>query len=118
VDQSKLNSFIDAFDSHGGSCHRNCECGRQFFDDYNGGYTWNDGELEALQANPEVTALQHSVGSILLEGREYVMDCDCWHARAERVIGWLDNHASEIAEYLSLEKKRKQKLADESPVVE
>lgn len=106
-----------AFDSHCSGCRRECVCGRVFWDNYNSGYTWEDGELEELEKNPKATPIGHSIGVVIFEGREYVMDCDCWHKRAEQIMGFIDYHAVEIAKYLTLEKERKQEAADVSPTV-
>lgn len=104
---ASLRSFEDAFDSHCCGCRRECECGTIFWDSYNDGYDWDDGEREALEANPNARSLRYSVGTIILDGREYVMDCDCWKKKAARIIGWLTQNAREVATFLNLEKKRK-----------
>ena len=91
-------------------------CGREFFDDHNS-YDWEEGELEKLRLDPKATAVDYSVGTICFEGREYVMDCDCWHERARKIKAWLDGHDHRIAEYLTLEKQRLQAAADNAPTV-
>ena len=113
----KLESFTDAFDENTGSCRRTCACGREFFDGYNN-YDWCEGEIEKLREDPNATELGHSVGAIDLEGRSYMLDCECWHERAKRIINWLDANAEQVAAYLTLEKKRKLDEANNSPVVE
>lgn len=55
---------------------------------------------------------------IRLEGKDYALDCDCWHERAKRIIRWLSYNAEEVAAYLRLEKKRQQVAADAAPVVD
>lgn len=112
----QLENFSRAFSSGSGGCVRTCECGRVFYDTQPG-YTWEDGEFEALTANKNATALDYSVGTLCFEGKEYCMDCDCWHPRARRIIEWIESHGQSIAEFLTLEKKRKQADADQSPVV-
>ncbi len=110
-----FESFEKAFRGH-----QQCACGIIFWDAYNGGYSVEDSEyeaLESLKAQGKARSLDHAVGSIEFEGREYVDGCECWHERATRVIGFLDGHAEAIASYLSLEKKRKQREADAAPVV-
>jgi hypothetical protein len=111
-----LQTFESAFDTHCGGCRRTCECGKEFFDGANS-YDWDTGELEALRADPDSVELGYSIGTISFEGREYVMDCTCWHERARKIKGFIDGHSRKIAEYLTLEKNRKQEEADESPVV-
>jgi hypothetical protein len=117
MNTDKLDNFIQAFSSHTGGCRRTCHCGKEFWDNTNG-YDWEPGEVEALEKDPAARALAYSVSTISLEGREYVMDCICFHERAEQVMRFIDGHAQAIAEYLTLEKKRKQRIADEAPTVE
>ena len=112
----RLENFERAFSSGCSGCVRDCHCGRTFFDGANS-YDWEEGELEGLRKNKKATALPYSVGTIVLEGKEFVMDCDCWHKRAETVMDWIDRHGHSIAEFLSLEKKTKERIAEDSPVV-
>jgi len=116
MNSEKLNEFERAFSSGMAGCVRTCECGRVFYDNANS-YDWEPGELERLQASKKATPVDYSVGTLVLEGGEFVQACNCWHERASKIIDWLDNHAHGIAEYLTLEKKRKQADADHSPVV-
>lgn len=115
---TKLENFENAFDSHVGSCRMTCNCGKEFWDAYNSGYGWDEGEREALEKDPNAVAVQHSVGSLEFEGRIYCLDCDCWHERAKKIMGFIDSHGKAIAEYLFYEKKRKQAIADAAPTVE
>jgi hypothetical protein len=114
---SDLTSFQEAFAASMSGCVRTCECGRTFFDNHNPGYDWEPGEKEALQNDPNATALDHSVGTISLEGATYCQDCTCWHTRAARVMAWLDTHAHSIATYYAVEKQRLQAVADSMPVL-
>lgn len=113
---TKLENFERAFSSNSGGCRRTCECGVEFYD-YANSYDWEDGELEALQADPKKRGVDYSVGTVEFENREFCVDCKCWHPRAEQIMRFLDSHAGAVAEYLTLEKKRKQHEADISPVV-
>lgn len=112
-----FENFERAFRGRVSGCRRVCDCGVEYWDNYNGGYDWDEGELDALAADPNAKPLPHSVGVIEFEGRVFVDGCRCWHPRAKKLIEWIDAHASEIAEYLTLEKKRKQQDADNAPVV-
>lgn len=115
-ESDKLENFIQAFNSASGGCVRTCECGKRFYDSVNS-YDWEDGEFEALEKDRKSTPLEYSVGTIIFEGGEYVIDCNCWRKRAEKLMNWIDSHGRRIAEYLTLEKKRKQEEANRSPVV-
>ena len=111
-----MKNFELAFDSRTGSCARQCECGKQF---YNPDPSWDfeEDELESYKKDPAAISLNCSVGGISFEGAEYVYECDCWKERADKVMKFIDGHAYEIAEYLILEKKRRTSDAEASPVV-
>lgn len=113
-----LQNFERSFASLTCGCVRTCQCGRVFYDDCNEGYTWDDGEFEALVNDPKATGLDYAVETIQFDGREYVSDCDCWRKRAETIINFLLGHKAGIAKFLSLEKQRLRDLADLSPTVE
>lgn len=110
-----LENFECAFGTGSGGCRRVCECGREFYNP-EGGWDWDDGELEDLEKRG-ATALEYTVGEISFEGKVFVNGCNCWHPRAERLIDWIDGHRNQIAEFLTLEKKRKQREANDAPVV-
>lgn len=116
MDPAKLENFKDAFSDHSGHCRFDCNCGKTYFDNYNHGIDWEDGELEKLQAGGG-TPVDGSVGGVMIEGRAYAENCTCWHKRAEQVMGFIDGHANQIAAYLTKERERKQAIADSAPVV-
>ncbi len=111
-----LATFERGFSTRSAGCRRVCECGREFYNP-GGGWDWEEGELEALAAGT-ATALDWSVGALYLEGKEYVLDCDCWRPRAARVVAWLRLHDHEVAAFLSEEKRRRELEARNSPTVE
>jgi len=113
----KLETFISAFRTNMSGCRRTCHCGREYWDGGNDGYSWEDGEIEALSNNPNAVELPYTVETIEICGIEYVPDCDCWHRKAYAMLEFIDGNAVAIAQYLTLEKKRKQKIASDSPVV-
>lgn len=115
---SSLDTFERAFSGNTGSCRGRCDCGVVFFDCGNDGYSWEPGELEALEADPAAKDLPYAVTYVVFEGRYYVSDCSCWHERAEQVKKFIDGHAAAIAEYIRLEKARKQRDAEMSPTVD
>jgi len=116
-DHPAWNSFERGFSTRTVGAMRFCPCGRIFYNP-NGGWDWDEGELEALAANAEATAVEWACGEVRIDGAEYALDCTCWHARGRQILGWLLNHDEEIAAFLTLEKKRKQGEAARSPVVE
>lgn len=113
-----LQEFEEAFRVPVGSCRDTCACGKEFYDDANDGYSWEEGELEKLRSDPKAVGLRYSVGYVEFEGRQFVLDCPCWHERARKIIGFINGHARPIATFLTLEKKRKQAIADASPTVD
>lgn len=115
LDGAILENFIRAFHSGGGGCRRQCECGREFYNS-DGGWTWNEGELERLEASA-ATDLDHTVETLVVEGREYCIDCTCWHVRASHLARWISNHGRGIAHFLTLEKRRLEEKAANAPVV-
>lgn len=110
-------NFERAFAGHVAGPVGECDCNRVFWDCYNEGYSWEDGERERLEADPAATRLDYAVSYVEFEGHRYVHDCACWHPRAARLAAFLDAHAGEIAEYLTLEKRRRTSEAERSPVV-
>src|SRR5437868_10572044 len=45
VNSEMFASFEAAFRGRVSGCRRRCECGIEYWDTYNHGYDWNDGEL-------------------------------------------------------------------------
>lgn len=115
--EPKLENFIEAFHSHSGGSVRECNCGRVFYNS-SGGWDWENGELEKLQASKTATDLEWSVSTVVFEGKECVIDCDCWEKRAEQIMRFLDGHAVQICDYFKAEKRRMTKAADEFPTAE
>lgn len=111
----KLTNFERAFSSGTAGCVRTCACGKTFYDAVNS-YDWEEGEKEKLEAEGAI-AVDYSVGDLNFEGKEYADECDCWHERARQLMRFIDSHSYSIAEYLTLEKKRKLEDAEHSPVV-
>jgi hypothetical protein len=114
---TKTENFLKAFDTHCGGIRRTCECGREFYN-YMDANCFDPGELQDLQADPTATGLDYTIDTFLVEGKEYVIDCDCWHGRVATLIAWIDAHGRHIAEYLTLEKQRLLREANAAPTVE
>lgn len=111
-----LGSFEKAFSDKVGSCRAQCACGKQYYNP-DGGWHWEDGELEALEADQNATALDCSVGYVTFEGTTYVIDCNCWHERAKRISAFLDTHMQKIADYFKEERLRKTEEAAAVPSI-
>lgn len=98
LEGERLDNFERAFSDHTAGCRRTCNCGRTFFDGAQT-YDWDDGELEALRANPTARELQYAPGDMSFEGRVFVNACDCWHARATLMAEWIDHHGHQISDW-------------------
>jgi len=117
---SAFESFEQAFRGRVNGCRRTCECGITYWDNYNGGYDWDEGELDELvdlQGIGKAKPLGYAVGVVEFEGRYYVDGCTCWHDRAKKIIGFIEGHAAAIADFLQREKKRKLAEAMSAPTV-
>lgn len=112
----KLQNFADAFGDSTAGCVRTCECGQTFFDMNESDYDWDEGEFQGLM-DGDAIGVDHSVGEISFQGRTFVLNCDCWHEKAEGLMKFLDFNARSIAEYLTLERQRKLAVAEAAPIV-
>ncbi len=112
-----LESFKEAFYTGMGSCRGQCECGVQFYNS-DGGYNFDEGELEELEKIPDSRDIDCSVAFVEFEGIEYVYQCDCWEKKAMQIMQFIDDHSHGIAEYLALEKVRMQAQVDNMPTME
>lgn len=113
---SMLESFERGFTERVSGCRRTCDCGREFYDAFNRGYDWDDGELESLQADAKVTGLDYSVGTLYFEGRHCVLDCECWKGRGNRIAAFLIEHREEIGRFFDEERKRHESEARSAAV--
>lgn len=92
---------------------RTCECGVVYW----GGYSWEVGERERLEEDPQAKPLLHSVGTVEFEGKVYVDGCACWHKRALMIAKFLVNHDHAIADFLTAKKKLLTEAAENAPTV-
>ncbi len=73
--------------------------------------------METLKADPKAVPLPYAVGTVRLEGREYVEDCTCWHKRALQIMEFLEGHAHQVAQYLNDSREKAIRDAMEMPIV-
>ena len=99
----RIETFEKAFSTCTAGFTRECNCGKMFYDTHNHWDTTPE-EFESLEKT--ACPLMHSVETIWLEGREYVMDCDCWKERGKQIMDWLDTHRDQITAYLNGERER------------
>ena len=115
---TQFENFEAAFRGGVNGCRRTCACGVEYYDTHNTGYDWEEGEYEALEADPKAIGLPYAVGVVEFEGRVFVDGCTCWHERAKRIIAFIVGHDTAIVQFLKRERARKQAEADRSPVLE
>lgn len=113
---TQLDNFEEAFHSHLCGCVRTCACERVFYHNCKD-YDWEEGELEELNNSCEAYALPYPVETFYFDGKEYCYDCECWKGRINNFIQFVDKHLHQIVEYINLEKERKQKIADNHPII-
>ena len=87
---TKIENFIKAFRTGGISEIEICDCGEEY----------------------------EEARKILLDGVEYVIECDCWRQKAKRIMMFLDENAISIAEYLNSERERKIENANQVKPIE
>jgi hypothetical protein len=105
VTPTQMEIFERAFSSKFSGCRRQCACGKEFYHDCAGAWDWNEGELEALRADPSATALDYTPGGVMIYGVEHCNACTCWLEKAQRIITWLEGNVPHITEYLRLKKE-------------
>lgn len=103
-------AFIEAFSTDISASSHTCHCGITYFDNDVGAWTWDDGELELLQETG--MASDDGVHLMGFEGKSFVIACECWHERANKITGFLDSHRQSIATYLNGERERALALAN------
>lgn len=104
----KFENFVAAFHSSSGGCRRTCPRSNP---------SPRQGCRILDLAKSDATALEYTVETIIMDGKEYVVDCECWRDRAAKLMAAIDAYAPQIAEYLTLEKARKLHEAEISPTV-
>jgi hypothetical protein len=87
---SKLDNFTEAFRVGGIGETETCACGKE--------------HKEARR--------------IMLDGKEYVLECDCWQDKAKAIMRFIDSNSVGIAEYLNNERARKIEEAKNMPTIE
>lgn len=109
--------FEDIFDSRSGCLIETCTCGITWFNkhDYN---FYDKGEFEKLLEqeikNPnKFIGVDHSVGTILINGTQIVIGCKC--DNAYKWEQFIIKHDEQIAEYLN---KRAKLLREKAKSIE
>jgi len=113
----RFELFEEAFRTGGAGAVRDCPCGKTYYNP-DSSWSWKEGELEKLQSHPDAYELNYPVETIMLSREEYALDCDCWHPMGHALIYQIFANAHQIAKFLSLEKARRQKIADQFPTVQ
>jgi len=103
---TKFDNFKEAFMTGCSGSLRECECGKVYYN-LNGNWDWEEGELEELEESNAII-LYYPVATLIINGTEYVTECDCWHEMAKKFIDLMERCKYGFVKYLQLEKKRKQ----------
>lgn len=112
--ESPSEEFERAF-SGSGSCRVECGfCGREEYNS-NGGWDWEDGELEALEADPNATDVDYTPTYGYLNGKVYLHGCPCNQARRYEDFIWSHRHG--IADYLKARAELEMKDAERNKQV-
>ncbi len=109
--QGKIKILEEAFSCATGHSYFECNCGEVFYNS-NGGWDWEEGELEGLEKSDAVD-LDYAVEDLRFEGNNYCKDCSCWHKRALRIFAFLMVHNRQIVEIFKLVKVVKIMEADD-----
>jgi hypothetical protein len=104
--EAMLANWEECFRLPCAGCRELCPCGKEYYNP-GGGWDWEDGELEKLEADPNAFVVDYSIGRIEFNGQQYADACDCWKAVALRVIGFLDWHMDGIREFIEKERLRR-----------
>ena len=109
--------FIEAFRDGIGTIRATCElCGRFYIAARNNHY--EEGEYDEFLKKAEKEPLKYivdsasdgfSLGSI--EGKQFVIDCECLPETLGKFEAWIWNHGEKIAEYLKKRGDRELKAA-------
>lgn len=103
---SKETNFEDAFVTDLTTCRATCTCGRIFYNHLDTGCFERE-ELESLENDENATEVDHSIGYLYFESKDYATCCDCWISRAKIIMQFIDSHDCQIAKYLNSERQRK-----------
>lgn len=101
--------FEDAFADNVCGCRRTCVCGVVHYDAYNH-YDWEDGELEALESDPETVGHDGTVGTMTINNEEIVIGCTC--NKAQQYETFILGHARQVAKYLNAKAASMREVAD------
>lgn len=93
-----------------GSCRVKCGfCGREEYNS-DGGWDWDDGELEALRADPNAEDVYYTPTWGYLVGKQYLHGCPCNEARRYEDFIWSHRHG--IIRYLRARTQANLKTAE------
>lgn len=109
--------FERAFSGRVAGLRRRCACGVEYWDAYNDGYDWEEGEREGLEKDPKAVPVDYAIGTVVFEGRYYADACTCWHERAKRISDFLIGHDQAVADFLTAVKKDLEQRAAKAPEV-
>ena len=111
-----LETFKKAFRANHSGFSGECVCGREFFHPDHASWDFEDREIEYLESE-NATMLDHAVDYVEIDGTDYVLECDCWHKKAERLMYFLNRYDVQVAKYLNGERARKIYEAEQMQII-
>jgi hypothetical protein len=99
LDKEEVIKLFEEVFRHSGGAVKTCECGKTYYNP-DGGWTWEDGEIEALEESG-ATAVDYSIGDIEFGYGSFADACDCWHEKAMRIYNGITSYDREITELLA-----------------
>lgn len=110
-----LKTFIEAFKTNHLLFHGECQCGREFHNLDKNAWDYDDADIEYLDSHS--FELKHAVRFVEFNGSAYVMDCDCWHGKANRLMNFINSHDIQVGKYLNGERDRKLHEAEQMQLI-
>lgn len=59
-----------------------------------------------LENDTNQISVEHSIGHVIFEGKEFVDACTCWQGRAAKIMAFIDSHDNSISRYLNLRSEK------------
>lgn len=118
MNDQDIRLFEDSFGCCMSSQIGQCDCGKIYWDGYNSGYDWHEGQEQRLTEDPNATRVNWGVEYVEIFGAIYCQDCECWKGKAQQIVDWLRHYQTQVGRFYKLEKKRLLQSASEVPAVE
>lgn len=112
-----IEMFIKAFGAMHGICSHECVCGKVCIHEDQIPEYEELAEYDDPDEHPGFEISDCPFGSVKINDQEYSSICGCWHEDAISMINVVFGHKDGIANLLTAEKRRLEKLARRSSTV-